>query len=297
MAIPKASYVQLPRRSPAAASGSRALRRARSGCSSETQKCDEAACSSSHFARQSSPGAGTPHPRGTGSAPWLPGFSGAFQRSINSLVALNGMTLSEPQMKLLKRATAVLADVLAGRGAAPSVRLTVRRALRAAALAALTATHLARLCTLAGSLAHAVDFSHGGLATEAELANAVCTLLGPTVGTASPPLLRAVGPVSALAADGLDLGAAVLELAQHLTENHNHHHPAELAAAAAGLGKVLDLLVDCSSTLESGQQLVEVVRGAVGVSGGGGRKGAAPQQRDVRGDGEGAGRGSGVTSR
>ncbi|GLC35164.1 hypothetical protein PLESTM_000286500 [Pleodorina starrii] len=207
------------------------------------------------------------------------------------------MMLSEPQMKLLKRATAVLADVLAGRGAAPSVRLTVRRALRAAALAALTATHLARLCTLAGSLAHAVDFSHGGLATEAELANAVCTLLGPTVGTASPPLLRAVGPVSALAADGLDLGAAVLELAQHLTENHNHHHPAELAAAAAGLGKVLDLLVDCSSTLESGQQLVEVVRGAVGVSGGGGRKGAAPQQRDVRGDGEGAGRGSGVTSR
>ncbi|GLC35163.1 hypothetical protein PLESTM_000286400 [Pleodorina starrii] len=186
---------------------------------------------------------------------------GAIQQAGNSLNTLGAALLGGLQVKLLKNATALLGDAVAGRAAAPSMRLTVRRALRATAMAACTASYVVKVCTLAGSLAHAVDFSHGGLATEAELANAVCTLLGPTVGTASPPLLRAVGPVSALAADGLDLNAAVLELAQHLTENHNH--PAELAAA--GVEKVHDVVLTCIGAVESCQELMKIAAAPVGA--------------------------------
>ncbi|EFJ51157.1 hypothetical protein VOLCADRAFT_87948 [Volvox carteri f. nagariensis] len=137
-----------------------------------------------------------------------PRMSDAFRETVKSLGAFSDITLSEFQMKLLKQVTAVLADAMMPPGAPPSLRLLVRRALRAAVLLTHTATFFIRIWAVVGAVAHSNPVP-GGLATEAELASTVFLLFFSAAGVpASSLLLRALAATTALLADGRGLGAA-----------------------------------------------------------------------------------------
>ncbi|EFJ51155.1 hypothetical protein VOLCADRAFT_87946 [Volvox carteri f. nagariensis] len=76
---------------------------------------------------------------------WAPWISSALQKAVNLLSTFGGGLINENQMKLLKQVTAVLADAMMPPGAPPSLRLLVRRALRAAVLLTHSATFFIRI--------------------------------------------------------------------------------------------------------------------------------------------------------
>ncbi|GLC71495.1 hypothetical protein PLESTF_001128000 [Pleodorina starrii] len=179
--------------------------------------------------------------------------------AVGLLTVLQNLLLpSGLQAKLLEDAAAALGDALAGPAAPPSLRLRLRRDLRVVAQGAYAARRIVQAHALATSLAHMPL----GLATEAELASALCALLllpfsvctatsPPPSPPPPPPLLRAVAAASALAADALGLTAAAAEvLAQQ---------PRELAA---GVGKVLDLVLGAIGVVDGCQEVGHQLLGA-----------------------------------
>ncbi|GLI70615.1 hypothetical protein VaNZ11_015513 [Volvox africanus] len=159
---------------------------------------------------------------------------------------------SAPQMKLLKQATAVLADAAVGQAAPPSLRLLVRRALRIAVLATSAATHITKMWALAAAVAHC-DSPQVLLGNVVELMCIASGLLSPAV-IPSSPLLRVASAATALASEGLSLSAAVDRL------SHVDPQNLDLEAVVLQFLQVLDLASSGAGLLESGQEVAVVAQ-------------------------------------
>ncbi|GLC35165.1 hypothetical protein PLESTB_000561500 [Pleodorina starrii] len=170
--------------------------------------------------------------------------SEAFQLTTNLMNAGNGLLLNEFQWRLVKRATAGVTDALLGPAASPSLRLLLRRALRAAVAMASTAAFLLKLWGLAASLDH-LDFAHD-MKTDAELASAVDTILHPAI----PPtlLVRATLFTISVLTYWMNLSSTTDSLV---------HLNAENLDLITGAASVLDLAISGPGLMENGKGLLK----------------------------------------
>ncbi|GIL42407.1 hypothetical protein Vafri_388 [Volvox africanus] len=177
-------------------------------------------------------------------------LSDALLQTANKLKLGNDVLFTEFQRKLMKRATAVVADALLGPGATPSLRLLLRRALRAVVAMASSVTFLLKLSVMISSLGQ-LDFVHD-IRADAELASTVDTILCPAV----PPtlLVRATLFTISVLTYWLNLSTT--------TDSLVHLNPEHLDFIN-GAESVLDLAMSGPGLMESGKGLMKV-RAALG---------------------------------
>ncbi|GIL89645.1 hypothetical protein Vretifemale_17438, partial [Volvox reticuliferus] len=177
-------------------------------------------------------------------------LSEALLQTANKLKMGNELLFTDFQRKLMKRATAVVADTLLGPGATPSLRLLFRRALRAAVAMASTVTFLLKLSAMVSSLDQ-LDFVHD-IRADAELASTVDTILCPAV----PPtlLVRATLFTISVLTYWLNLSMTTDSLV-HLNSEHLDF--------IKGAESVLDLAMSGPGLVESGKGLMKI-RAALG---------------------------------